>query len=185
MSSFEELWRVSLSVNLDYLNSDMISQNKHFSIVDFNKDHNPLIGELLFSPQVANPSLSCTPVFGTALKRKISNEASSQREAKVLKSPTANRIQNPKTVKKDVGSILQDLNIVPEIPDGLQCALCPYKATVKPSLKTHYQLKHLGGIGLSVHCTICQQKFSMKKSAKRHMMSVHNLSNENASKLLD
>ena len=89
------------------------------------------------------------------------------------------------TQNRDVGSVLKKLNILPEVPDDLQCTLCPYKATAKNSLKTHYKLKHLGGGGLSVACAICEQTFSMKKSAKRHMIAVHKLSSDKAEKLLE
>ena len=89
-----------------------------------------------------------------------------------------------KPVKKDVGVIFKDLNLIPEIPDDLQCALCVYKATQKGNLKTHYKLKHLGGGGLTCKCAICSQKFSTKGNLKKHLIRCHNLTNEKAASLL-
>ena len=112
-----------------------------------------------------------------------------------LKRPNKNKIIAPrsKATKKDaitsvkdqsVDDVLKYLNILPELPDDLQCISCPYKATRKTHLKTHYQLKHLGGVGISAICTLCQEKRSTRSNLKRHMISAHNLTGEQASKLM-
>merc|ERR1712226_417795 len=156
-----------------------------YSIVEKNDETNRLsIGELKLS---LDPEPAWNEVVN--LKRPLvckSDVNSSTSKPKIAKtSRPLKAVPSHVVPGKNVGEILQNLNILPEIPNDLQCALCPYKATAKSSLKTHYQLKHLGGVGLSVSCTICQQSFSMKKSAKRHMMSVHSLSSENVDKLLN
>ena len=46
--------------------------------------------------------------------------------------------------RKDVHAALKDLNLMPQIGPDLGCSLCPYVATQKSHLKTHYKLKHLG-----------------------------------------
>ena len=89
-----------------------------------------------------------------------------------------------KAPKKDVSQIFKDLNIVPDMGSDLQCALCPYKATQKGSLKIHYKLKHLGGADLTAVCSMCQKKCAMKSSLKRHLIQVHKLSSTDADKLL-
>ena len=86
--------------------------------------------------------------------------------------------------KKDIGTILKDMNILPETPNDLQCALCPYKATQKGNLKTHYKLKHLGGADLTMLCRLCQKKCSTKGSLKKHLLTVHNLSKEDSETFL-
>ena len=90
-----------------------------------------------------------------------------------------------KTVKKDVGQIFEDLNIVPDMGSGLQCALCPYVASQKGNLKTHYKLKHLGGADLAVNCSMCQKRCTTKGNLKRHLMQVHSMSVNDAAKLIN
>ena len=140
----------------------------------------------LKTENVNNPAT--TKAIFTSLspsKRPLTNSMlDSVRKPKVSKLSSSGN-KNLATSLADVGSVLKKLNILPEVPDDLQCTLCPYKATAKNSLKTHYKLKHLGGGGLAVDCPICKQRFSLKKNTKRHMISAHQLSSEHASKLLD
>ena len=100
--------------------------------------------------------------------------------AKVTKDHQSKR---PPNAERNVGEILKSFNLVPAL-DELQCAMCDCKAGQKNNLKTHYQLKHLGGGGLAMNCTICQQKFSTKSNLKRHMVKAHNLTLDQATKLI-
>ena len=91
----------------------------------------------------------------------------------------------PKQQKKDVGQIFQELKIIPDVGSDLQCALCPYKATQKPHLKTHYKLKHLGGADLIMNCQICKRSIKTKSALKKHIIQVHGLDEEAARKLIN
>ena len=102
-------------------------------------------------------------------------------------SPKASRprsFSRKKCVKKNIGTIFKILKLSPDIIEGLQCAICPYKSTRKGNLKTHYKLIHLGGGGLSRKCSICAKKCSIKGNLKKHLIRCHNLTNEKAASLL-
>ena len=137
-------------------------------------------GQLLFDA-ISSQVPQFQEATNTALKRSVKPNMISAPKSRKMAAPLI--AQNP-VPNRDVGSIFKDLNLMPEIPDDLQCALCCYKATQKGHLKTHYQLKHLGGAGISATCSMCQQKFATRSSLKRHMMSTHKLTSEQAGKLM-
>ena len=186
MAEFLELICVNLSIEESVLNMLFLEINStlKFCITDGKDGYLIGAGEIS-SKRICEISDFSSPVlksFGP-LKRTLEFQSTdSKKKAKfaISSKPASSFFQS-----KDVGSVLKKLNIFPGDSDELQCTLCPYKATRKSHLKTHYQLKHLGGGGLAVICSICQQKCATKSSCKKHMMSVHKLSNENASKLLN
>ena len=77
--------------------------------------------------------------------------------------------------KKDIHTALEDLDLLPQLGSDLGCSMCPYIATKKSHLKTHYKLKHLGGADLIMTCQICSTKVKTKSYMKKHYMTVHNL----------
>ena len=105
------------------------------------------------------------------------------KKTKTAKLPCSNSEVYP-TNKKDISAVFKDLNLVPNLPNDLQCAVCPYKATQKSNLKTHYKLKHLGGADLTVLCRLCQKKCTTKGNLKSHLLRAHNLSKEDAASFL-
>ena len=116
------------------------------------------------------------------LKRPIVNNDHCLAKAKVSK--LSRNVKDPNSPRHNIHQIFKEMNILPELPNGLQCALCPYKATQKGNLKVHYQMKHLGGVGISEMCTICKQTCANRSSLKRHMMKTHNLTSEQSAKLM-
>ena len=84
--------------------------------------------------------------------------------------------QNVPAGRKDIHSALKDLDLLPQIGPDLGCSMCPYVATKKSHLKTHYKLKHLGGADLIMTCQICSTQVKTKSYMKKHYMKVHNLS---------
>ena len=135
------------------------------------------------SIEVDNNSYSSISVACKTLKRirDCSVLDSNCSNPKVLKRPS---VQQRVAKQQNVETFMKNLNIIPEISDDMQCAMCSYKATRKANLKVHVQLKHLGGIGVSVNCSICQQKVATKSNLKRHLISAHKLPSDQATKLI-
>ena len=107
----------------------------------------------------------------TNLKRK--GEADSNLSQTMKLKKTANQ----SVVRMDVQSQLEDLNLLQDIgPNDKACAMCSYVASAKSSLKVHYQLKHLGGLGLIETCQVCGVQVKTKSYMKKHYMKIHNLS---------
>ena len=173
--SVEEMARFSITLCGSKLPTLQAVQT--FAIIDYFT--NERVGKLLLEISESSSTNQVDPIF--ASKRKPSNSVypinGNAKSAKKFSTSVM-------AVQKDVGSFMKDLNIIPDIPNDLQCVMCPYKATMKANLKRHVQLKHLGGVGISATCTMCEQKFATRGSLKRHMMSAHNLNSEQASKLM-
>ena len=171
----------SLSVNLT-LDSDILGllENDAIACDVVQSSEERYIGSILlnsFCSLNSNAAVSVNQSSLKSFKRNLSLSESQINKNKVTKSFMSTTVHSS---QPDMGAILSDLNLMPQIPDSLQCAMCDYKASKKSSLKTHYQLKHLGGGGLAMNCTICQQKFSTKSNLKRHMVKAHNLTLEQA-----
>ena len=126
----------------------------HFSLSDHFEDANNR-SQMLSSVKKCLKRKTCSPV-----------ESASERKSKRLIEPIA---------RKDVQTALKDLNLMPDIGADLACAMCPYIATQKGSLKIHYKLKHLGGADLIMTCQICQTKLKTRSYMKKHYMKVHKL----------
>ena len=115
---------------------------------------------------------SMNPVTG--LKRSLLSTKSPPK----AKSSKADSVpQNVPAGRKDFHSALKDLDLLPQIGSDLGCSMCPYVATKKSHLKTHYKLKHLGGADLIMTCQICSTQIKTRSSMKKHYMKMHNLSN--------
>ena len=175
MSVLSDVIQVEISVDEEFLRSKR-TLGAIFDATESRK----LIGQIRFSDDKI-PSC-CFENQIRASKRPLNTNSAPRPPSKVSRMSARQIRHGAQSV--DVGSTLKSLNLVPVISNDLQCTLCPYKATQKGHLKTHYQLKHLGGGGLAVLCSICHQKFVTKSSCKKHMINVHQLSSEDASKLL-
>ena len=176
MSLLLDVFQVSISVDEEFLRSKRTTG----AIFD-TTDHRRIVGQIIFSVDKIPSSFLENQISG--LKRPLSTNLTPKLSLKAPRMSASQIRHGPQSV--DVGSALKSLNLVPVISNDLQCTLCPYKATQKSNLKTHYQLKHLGGGGLAVLCSVCQQKFATKSSCKKHMITVHQLSSQDASKLLN
>ena len=99
-------------------------------------------------------------------------------------SSSRNKMVKPPVQKSRLASSEDIFSLFPDLDKGLRCGLCPYKATQRGNLKTHYKLKHLGGADLKVQCSLCQQVFSTKGNLKKHLINLHNLPLSDATKLL-
>ena len=106
-----------------------------------------MLGTISFTSEVCAVSSETT----LASKRSSETEVLTDRPPKQSKR-TSNVDGATYRAGPDMISIFKDLNLVQEIPNNLQCTLCPYKATRKGNLKVHYQMEHLGGHGVSATC---------------------------------
>ena len=176
MSVLSEVVQVKISVDEEFLRSKR-TLGAIFDATESRK----LIGQIRFSDDKIP---SCCFKNQIRVPKRPSYTNSTPRPPSKVSRMSANQNRRGGVQSLDVGSALKSLNLVPAISNDLQCTLCPYKATQKGHLKTHYQLKHLGGGGLAVLCSVCQQKFATKSSCKKHMITVHQLSSQDASKLL-
>ena len=183
----------SLSFCLDFFESFLSDLFRSFSIreiqlIDHSSKQNRSVGMLTIvrKPCSNDFTLKRTADFNSGYQSIVnkSGKIAKKFDQSFVKSEKAASDASHTNFSKDVGQVFKDLNLFPEIPNDLQCALCPYRATMKGNLKTHYKLKHLGGGGLAMNCTICEQKFATKGNLKRHMTKVHNLSGDNVDKLL-
>ena len=149
-----------------YLDKLPSEENGHmkFSIVDKNSS----------TAGILKCNLVSEPEETKTLKRK-SEELPGTPHAK--KNSTS---QHQSVPRKDVHTALKDLNLMPQFGNDLACSMCPYIATRKDNLKTHYKLKHLGGADLVMTCQICSIQVKTKSYMKKHYMKVHNLTDSAA-----
>ena len=139
-----------------------------------------VVGLCCFYSQKDSDNLADLSLAGPLQKTGIySGETGVRKRSRVRQNFT----QPNKIVRNDIESSLKDLNLLPQIGSNLACAMCPYVATVRSSLKTHYKLKHLGGADLAVNCSICSKRCTTKGNLVAHIIAVHKLTREDAHKL--
>ena len=164
---------VGFTLSLDYFSMELLLNKREPSFCTiFDSQSLTNMGILLIEKNVSHVE----PLFKSSLKRKVANVS--------VASPAFNDQHQSKVPKKDVGQIFKEMKLVPEMGSDLQCSLCPFLASHKSSLKTHYKLKHLGGADLAMNCSMCEQRFVTKGSLKRHLVNIHKLSSTDAQKIL-
>ena len=167
---------IELTVSLyDFVCQNILAPFRSLNISD--KDSHSIVGELIL---IESSDTVKDPLTPAVRKRAINN---------LVPEPRAKAVRKVSTVRGGFNALEKDLktlNLIPTIADGdFSCKMCPYVASRKDHLRTHYQLKHFGGGDLLMQCQICSVKLKTKSYMKKHYISKHKLTDVAAANMAE